>query len=120
MAETEEKNKTNTRPKKKNKNYSAPKGLATLGDYFKNTPEFSALYNKLNKHKHYSKKFWPPVVRIIRKMTIKATTSKFDSIEHFIDVTNIICNQRIKQFQKSWKLMQKSWISSIEENIVKE
>lgn len=56
MAETEEKNKTNTRPKKKNKNYSAPKGLATLGDYFKNTPEFSALYNKLNKHKHYSKK----------------------------------------------------------------
>lgn len=33
-------------------------------------------------------------------MTTKAITSKFDSIEHFIDITNIICNQRIKQFQE--------------------
>lgn len=51
LTETENKTK-NVKPKKKN-SQSALKSLVTLGDYFKNIPEFSALYDKLNKHKRY-------------------------------------------------------------------
>lgn len=56
---SETKKTKNPNQKKKMNKKIAPKGLATLGDYFKQNPKFSSMYSKFALQRSKSKNLEP-------------------------------------------------------------
>lgn len=49
---TDKKNNDKKKPRKKKNANNKPANFVTLGDYFNQSPEFQALYDRLNRKRH--------------------------------------------------------------------